>query len=192
MDVDLFPRHLVIIGGSYIGVEFAQMYGASARSNGHRESAAHLGREDSGCLERGRTKSANDGVDIERARSACAQTARRQIAVESGLRRPAARSSGSHVLLAVGRVPNTGDLGVDKAGIVKMRAATSPSTTSYALTLRMSGRSATATAAAHSLTRRTTTMRSSPTICSTANTAACAIASLRTDCLSIHRSDAPV
>ena len=72
------------------------------------------------------------------ARSSC-------VAVSSSARRARARPSGSHLLLAVGRRPNTDDLGLDAAGVRPTRAGTSPSTTPWARTWPASGRSATAT-----------------------------------------------
>ena len=76
--------------------------------------------------------------------------------------------TGTHLLMAVGRQPNTDDLGLEQGGRARpMTAATSSSTTSCAPTSTISGRWATATDAAHSPTPRTTTSRSSPPTCST-------------------------
>jgi hypothetical protein len=72
--------------------------------------------------------------------------------------------TGSHLLIAVGRRPNTDDLGLDAAGVALDKRGLSRSMTSFARTYRASGRSGTAMAAGPSHTRPTTTSRSlSPT-----------------------------
>ncbi len=119
MAVDHLPDHLVIIGGSYTGLEFAQMY----RRFGSRvtviEMAPRLiGREDDDVSAAVREILENDGIDI-RLNADCIGLARRggQVAVTANCEPGVEEIVGSHVLLAVGRKPNTDDLGLEAAGV---------------------------------------------------------------------------
>jgi pyruvate/2-oxoglutarate dehydrogenase complex dihydrolipoamide dehydrogenase (E3) component len=120
LDVDFLPEHLIVVGGSYVGLEFGQMY----RRFGSRvtivEKGSHLvRREDEEVSQAIREILEAEGIDVQ-LDSHC-MTARREGAnVVVGLDCAAAGTrevSGSHLLLAVGRVPNTDDLGLDKAGV---------------------------------------------------------------------------
>ena len=119
MDVDYLPDHLVIIGGSYIGLEFAQMY----RRFGSRVTIVEMtprliGREDDEISEAIHAILEEDGIAV-RPNAKCIGVAKRNggVAVNVSCDDPPPEVVGSHVLLAVGRVPNTADLGLDKAGI---------------------------------------------------------------------------
>jgi pyruvate/2-oxoglutarate dehydrogenase complex dihydrolipoamide dehydrogenase (E3) component len=119
MEVDFLPEHLVVIGGSYIGLEFAQMY----RRFGSRvtviEAAPRLiAREDAEVSAEVRAILEREGVaihvgvkNIALAREG--QGVRLVFDGEGGSQAVA----GSHLLLAVGRRPNTDDLGLEAAGI---------------------------------------------------------------------------
>jgi pyruvate/2-oxoglutarate dehydrogenase complex dihydrolipoamide dehydrogenase (E3) component len=119
MDIDFLPEHLLIVGGSYVGLEFGQMY----RRFGSQVTIVEMGprliaREDpdvSGAI-----------MDIFAAEDIEVRLDAKCIALErtskgamlsldcvSGAR----QVHGTHVLLAVGRVPNTDDLGLHEAGI---------------------------------------------------------------------------
>ncbi|WP_019451441.1 FAD-containing oxidoreductase [Cupriavidus sp. BIS7] len=119
MDVDFLPEHLIIIGGSYIGLEFAQMYRRfGARVTVVEKSPRLIQREDEDVSQAVREILEGEGVDI-RLNANC-MTARRDgdhIAVGLDCASGAPEVHGSHLLLAVGRVPNTDDLGLDKAGV---------------------------------------------------------------------------
>jgi pyruvate/2-oxoglutarate dehydrogenase complex dihydrolipoamide dehydrogenase (E3) component len=119
MDVDFLPEHLVIVGGSYIGLEFAQMY----RRFGSRvtviEMAPRLiGREDEDVSSAIKEILEGEGIAF-RLNAKCIDGARRGkgVAVTMSCDEEPREVVGSHVLLAVGRVPNTDDLGLDKAGV---------------------------------------------------------------------------
>jgi len=119
MDVDFLPEHLVIIGGSYIGLEFAQMY----RRFGSRVSVVEMGarligRDDEDVSAAVKEIVENEGVDV-RLKSECIGFKKRgsQVAVTASCEPGPEEIVGSHVLLAVGRRPNTDDLGLDKAGV---------------------------------------------------------------------------
>ena len=119
MDLDVLPHHLVIIGGSYVGLEFAQMY----RRFGSEVTVVEKGsrliqREDEDVSAAVKDILEAEGIHI-RLRAECISFARRgadtavMVECESGDR----EVIGSHTLLAVGRRPNTDDLGLDKAGV---------------------------------------------------------------------------
>jgi pyruvate/2-oxoglutarate dehydrogenase complex dihydrolipoamide dehydrogenase (E3) component len=115
MDVDYLPEHLLILGGSYIGLEFAQMYRRFGSDVTVFERASHLlSREDEDIAKSVREILEAEGIRVF--------TNARGIALshESGritVRSEAGEATGSHVLLALGRIPNTDDLGLDNAGI---------------------------------------------------------------------------
>lgn len=119
MDVDFLPEHLLVVGGSYVGLEFAQMY----RRFGAKVTVIEMGprliaREDedvsaavTGILEQ-------EGIAI-RVDAKC-QSARKQgngVAISLDCADGGREVSGSHLLLAVGRRPNTDDLGLELAGV---------------------------------------------------------------------------
>ncbi len=119
MDVDFLPEHLVIIGGSYIGLEFAQMY----RRFGSRVTVVEMGdrliaRDDEDVSVEVKGILEAEGVKV-RVSATCIALARRgdQVVVTADCEPGAEEIVGSHVLLAVGRRPNTDDLGLDKAGV---------------------------------------------------------------------------
>ncbi len=119
MDVDFLPDHLVIIGGSYIGLEFAQMY----RRFGSRVTVVEMAdrliaRDDEDVSETVREILENEGVDV-RLNAKCIGLAKRgeQVAVTADCEPSPEEVVGSHVLLAVGRKPNSDDLGLDKIGV---------------------------------------------------------------------------
>ncbi len=119
MDVDYLPEHLVIIGGSYIGLEFAQMYRRFGSEVTIIEMADRLiPREDEDVSLAVQEILENEGIEI-RLRAECISFVKRDnnIAVNSSCNEQVEESMGSHVLLAVGRVPNTHDLGLEKAGV---------------------------------------------------------------------------
>jgi pyruvate/2-oxoglutarate dehydrogenase complex dihydrolipoamide dehydrogenase (E3) component len=120
MDVDFLPDHLVVVGGSYIGLEFAQMY----RRFGSRVTVVEMQdklipREDDDVSAAVKEILEGEGVEV-RVNARCLSAANHgdRIAVGLDCADAAKEAVGSHLLLAVGRVPNTHDLGLDKAGVV--------------------------------------------------------------------------
>ena len=120
MRVDFLPDHLIVIGGSYIGLEFAQMY----RRFGSRVTVVEMAprliaREDEEVSRAVQSIVENEGVEV-RLNAECIAAERRgnQISVHVNCEQEPRDIVGSHLLLAVGRVPNTGDLGLDRAGVV--------------------------------------------------------------------------
>ena len=113
------PEHLIIVGGSYIGLEFAQMmrrFGAAVTVV--ERLARLLPREDEDVSDGIRAILEAEGVRFELG-AECISLARdgAQIAVGADCGGDARRVLGSHVLLAVGRQPNTEGLGLELAGI---------------------------------------------------------------------------
>ena len=123
MNLDSLPRHLIVVGGSYIGLEFGQMF----RRFGSEVTIVEMGprliqREDEdvsaaieGIVER-------EGVNI-RLNAKCIRVRNEdgQIAAGVDCADGAPEVAGSHLLLAVGRRPNTGDLGLEAAGVATDR-----------------------------------------------------------------------
>ena len=120
MDVDFVPEHLIVIGGSYIGLEFAQIYRRFGAQVTVCEMAPRLiGREDEDVSDEVRAILEREGVAV-RTGATCLSAARHGngIAVGVACDNGAPKIEGSHLLFATGRTPNTDDLGVDRAGIV--------------------------------------------------------------------------
>jgi len=119
MDVDKLPEHLVIIGGSYIGLEFAQMY----RRFGSKVTVVEkmdklLPHEDEDVAAEIRAILEREGVEILTGAECMALSKRGgHIAVTLECRGGAPLAEGSHLLFAVGRLPNTQDLGLREAGV---------------------------------------------------------------------------
>ncbi len=119
MEVDFLPEHLVIIGGSYIGLEFAQIY----RRFGSRVTVVEKGerliaRDDEDVSAAVKEIVENEGVEVRLEANCLAVEKRGEgVAVNLTCDEGPNEVEGSHLLLAVGRVPNTDDLGVDKAGL---------------------------------------------------------------------------
>jgi pyruvate/2-oxoglutarate dehydrogenase complex dihydrolipoamide dehydrogenase (E3) component len=119
MDVDFVPRHLLIVGGSYIGLEFAQMYRRFGAKVTVVEMAERIiAREDEDVSHAVQKILEAEGIEFH-LKAECLDAHRhgKSIAIGLNCKGPHKHASGSHLLLAVGRVPNTDDLGLDKAGI---------------------------------------------------------------------------
>jgi pyruvate/2-oxoglutarate dehydrogenase complex dihydrolipoamide dehydrogenase (E3) component len=119
MDVDFLPPHLVIVGGSYVGLEFGQMYRRFGSEVTIVEMGPRLiGREDEDVSDAIREILQAEGIKI-RLNAKCISLAKRDngIAVAMDCNDPPREAVGTHVLLAVGRTPNTADLGLDRAGV---------------------------------------------------------------------------
>ena len=119
MSVDFLPRHLVIVGGSYIGLEFAQMFRRFGSDVTVIEMAPRLiPREDEDVSASIKQILEQEGIAI-RLNAKCIRLRSEGQDVVAGVdcEEGAPEVQGSHLLLAVGRRPNTDDLGLDKAGV---------------------------------------------------------------------------
>ena len=119
LEVDELPGHLVVVGGSYVGLEFGQMY----RRFGSEVTILQRGprlvpREDADVAEAVRTFLEKEGIHV-RLNAECTSVRRRgrdiiaRVRCEEG----APDVVGTHLLFATGRVPNTDDLGLERAGV---------------------------------------------------------------------------
>jgi pyruvate/2-oxoglutarate dehydrogenase complex dihydrolipoamide dehydrogenase (E3) component len=119
MELDFVPRHLVIVGGSYIGLEFAQMYRRFGSEVTVVERAPKmLPREDDDIAAEILAILKREGIAM-RTDAECMALGKegRRITVRLECKRGRKVAEGSHVLLAVGRTPNTADLGLEEAGV---------------------------------------------------------------------------
>jgi pyruvate/2-oxoglutarate dehydrogenase complex dihydrolipoamide dehydrogenase (E3) component len=119
LSTDTLPDHLVVVGGSYIGLEFAQMYRRFGSEVTVVEKGARLiGREDAATSDAVRDILEREGITV-RTGATCISFMAQADGVEVHLdcAEGAPGVVGSHVLLAVGRQPNTDDLALDKAGV---------------------------------------------------------------------------
>ncbi|HMG85541.1 MAG TPA: FAD-containing oxidoreductase [Terracidiphilus sp.] len=119
LTLDELPEHLVVVGGGYVGLEFAQIFRrfgchVTIVEKGERL-AGHEDEDASGIIQE---IFAGEGIDV-RLNANCIHLERRDRGVTVGLECSvgAPHVNGSHVLLAVGRVPNTDDLNLTAAGI---------------------------------------------------------------------------
>jgi pyruvate/2-oxoglutarate dehydrogenase complex dihydrolipoamide dehydrogenase (E3) component len=119
MDVDFLPPHLVVLGGSYVGLEFAQVYRRFGSGVTVIELAPRLiAREDVDVSEAIADFLREEDIDI-RVNSKVVGVKKQGDNIAVTVEKEGTRSQvvGSHLLLAIGRRPNTDDLGLEKAGI---------------------------------------------------------------------------
>ncbi|HEX9300919.1 MAG TPA: FAD-containing oxidoreductase [Casimicrobiaceae bacterium] len=120
MDIDTLPRHLVVVGGSYIGLEFAQMYRRFGSEVTVVEMMSGLiAREDPEVSAAIKDILEAEGITI-RLKAECLAVRREGDGVAVGVEcdEEPREIVGSHLLLATGRRPNTDDLDCERAGIV--------------------------------------------------------------------------
>jgi pyruvate/2-oxoglutarate dehydrogenase complex dihydrolipoamide dehydrogenase (E3) component len=119
MDLTDAPEHLIILGGGYIGLEFGQVF----RRFGSRVTILHtqkqiLSREDSDIATELQKILEGEGVDFRLdVRSTRVDHSKDCVNVSISGANGTGQISGTHLLAAVGRRPNTDDLGLDKAGV---------------------------------------------------------------------------
>ena len=120
MGVDFLPKHLMIVGGSYVGLEFGQMF----RRFGSEVTIIEMGprlvqREDEDVSAAIQEIVEREGIRV-RLNSKCISFSKQaeEIVARVDCADPPNEVSGTQVLLAVGRRPNTDDLGLEKAGVM--------------------------------------------------------------------------
>jgi pyruvate/2-oxoglutarate dehydrogenase complex dihydrolipoamide dehydrogenase (E3) component len=119
LDLESVPERLLVVGGSYIGLEFGQMYKRFGSEVAIVEKAPRLiGREDDDVSDAVADILREEGIELH-LESTCLTLERspRGVAIGVACAVGPPRLEGTHVLLAVGRVPNTEDLGLAAAGI---------------------------------------------------------------------------
>jgi pyruvate/2-oxoglutarate dehydrogenase complex dihydrolipoamide dehydrogenase (E3) component len=119
MHVDFLPKHLIVVGGSYVGLEFGQMF----RRFGSQVTILEMGprlvhREDEDVSAAIQEILAGEEIAVN-LNAECIGFSKRgeEIIAHAECIAGAPEIPGSHVLLAVGRRPNTGDLGLEAAGV---------------------------------------------------------------------------
>ena len=119
MQLTTVPEHLLILGGGYIGLEFGQMF----RRYGSRVTILHQGaqivaREDPEIAAELQKALEAEGVRfVLNARTEAVHQKNGSITLSCKHSAAPSEVTGSHLLVAAGRIPNTNDLGLDKAGI---------------------------------------------------------------------------
>ena len=119
MDVDDVPDHLIVVGGSYIGLEFGQMF----RRFGSRVTIVEMGprlvgREDADVSDAVKEILTAEDIDVRvDARCLAVSPLDNGVAIDLDCHSGAPKVGGTRLLLAVGRVPNTDGLGLAEAGI---------------------------------------------------------------------------
>lgn len=119
MEVDYLPEHLVIVGGSYIGLEFAQMFRRfGSKVTVVEKSPRLILREDPDVSDTVRAILEDEDISF-RLDAECISFERHADGVRVNVDCLSGDRSvvGSHALLAIGRRPNTNDLRLDKAGV---------------------------------------------------------------------------
>jgi len=119
LETDTLPDHLVIVGGSYIGLEFAQIYRRfGAQVTVVEKGPRLIAREDADVSDAVRDILTREGIVVRTGAECIAFAAHPDgIEVNVDCTEGEPRVVGSHLLLAVGRRSNTDDLGLDAAGI---------------------------------------------------------------------------
>ncbi len=119
LDIDVLPEHLIVLGGSYIGLEFAQAF----RRFGSRVTVVELAdrliaREDGDVSDTVADILEKEGIDLKlNAKCLAIESKSGGITLNLDCGDDDEWISGSHLLAAVGRRPNTDDLGLDKTGV---------------------------------------------------------------------------
>lgn len=117
--LDSLPEHLAVVGGSYIGLEFAQMFRRfGAQVTVIERQSRLIAREDEDVSEAIREILEAEKIAVRTGAECIAFAPRADgVALKVDCREGALEVTASHVLLAMGRRPNTDDLGLDRAGV---------------------------------------------------------------------------
>src|SRR5918995_4171072 len=120
MELDVLPEHLLVLGGSYVGLEFAQMFRRFGSEVTVVERSGQLiGREDPDVAEAVAGILREDGIEVllgtPTRRAAQDETGKILLTIDTS--EGERTLEGSHLLVAAGRPPNTGTLDLDAAGV---------------------------------------------------------------------------
>ena len=119
LELETLPRHLIVVGGSYVGLEFGQIFRRFGSEVTIIEKSSRLvSREDEDVSAAIKAFLEKEGITV-RLNAECIHLHSHgdDVAVGVNCEDDSSDSIGSHVLLAVGRIPNTDDLGLDHAGV---------------------------------------------------------------------------
>jgi pyruvate/2-oxoglutarate dehydrogenase complex dihydrolipoamide dehydrogenase (E3) component len=122
LDLDVLPRHLIIVGGGYVGLEFSQIFRRFGSKVTIVEKASRLiGHEDEDVSAEVKAILEREGIQV-RLNAMCIELTRlgdEEVGVRVDCTEGTPEASGSHLLLAMGRTPNTNDLGLEKSGVAR-------------------------------------------------------------------------
>jgi pyruvate/2-oxoglutarate dehydrogenase complex dihydrolipoamide dehydrogenase (E3) component len=122
LDLDTVPRHLIIVGGGYVGQEFGQIFRRFGSDVTIIERASRLiAHEDEDVSAEVQAILEHEGVEVQ-LNATCIELTRRgdeKVGVRLDCTEGTPDVSGSHLLLAMGRTPNTDDLGLEKSGVAR-------------------------------------------------------------------------
>jgi pyruvate/2-oxoglutarate dehydrogenase complex dihydrolipoamide dehydrogenase (E3) component len=119
MELQEIPEHLIVLGGGYVGLEFGQMF----HRFGSRVTVVHRGdqllvREDNDVAVALQQTLEAEGIEFRlNANSTNVEKQQGQIVLTFSSKGQTETVRGSHLLAATGRIPNTDDFGLDKAGV---------------------------------------------------------------------------
>jgi pyruvate/2-oxoglutarate dehydrogenase complex dihydrolipoamide dehydrogenase (E3) component len=119
LDLEDLPQHLLIVGGSYVGLEFAQMFRRFGSAvTVVEQNPSLLAHEDADACEAVREALAAEGI-VFRLNAECVrlEPGPDGVVVHVSCKDGSPEVHGSHVLLALGRQPNTDELGLEHAGL---------------------------------------------------------------------------
>jgi pyruvate/2-oxoglutarate dehydrogenase complex dihydrolipoamide dehydrogenase (E3) component len=119
LELDELPEHLVVVGGSYVGLEFAQMFRRfGSKVTIVEKSARLILHEDEDISAAVKEILESEGIDVRLGAECISfEPSDKGAFVHTHCDSGDPKVHGSHVLLAVGRRPNTDDLGLEKAGV---------------------------------------------------------------------------
>jgi pyruvate/2-oxoglutarate dehydrogenase complex dihydrolipoamide dehydrogenase (E3) component len=121
LELDVLPRHLVIVGGGYVGLEFGQIFRRFGSEVTIIEKAPRLvAHEDEDVSKEVQAILEREGIHI-RLNAMCIELMSwgKEVGARVECSEGAPEVRGSHLLLAMGRIPNTDDLGLEKAGLTR-------------------------------------------------------------------------
>lgn len=121
LDLEILPRHLVIVGGGYVGLEFGQIFRRFGSEVTIIEQASRLiGHEDEDVSAEVQAILEREGIHVQ-VNAMCIELLKvgEKVGARMDCSEGAPEVMGSHLLLAMGRTPNTSDLGLEKAGVVR-------------------------------------------------------------------------
>ena len=120
LELDYLPPHLIVLGGGYVGLEFAQAYRRFGSSVTVVEHGPQLmGREDPDVSEELQRILSDEGTqfivgaEVVRVQGRSGKNVSLVVRTVAGEQ----KLEGSDILVATGRIPNTADVGLDKAGV---------------------------------------------------------------------------
>ena len=121
LELDTLPAHLIVLGGGYVGLEFAQAYRRFGSAVTVIEAGPRLaGREDPNVGDALRDLMSDEGVTVELDARAVKVDGRSGEAVTVQVSTPDGdrQIAGTHILVAAGRTPNTAGIGLEETGVV--------------------------------------------------------------------------